>query len=87
LTNQPKISQQKQLNEEGDIVHSSDDDFMQPSDEDAQGNVLTEEELSSIRTIDTHRTPNKEDGKPAAKPENKDSSPPPGPNQRRLDKQ
>jgi hypothetical protein len=34
---------------------------------------------------DTHRTPNKEDGKPAAQPENEDSSPSPEPNLRRLD--
>jgi hypothetical protein len=56
------------LNEEGDIVNSSDDEFIQPSDEYAQGNVLTEEELASIRMSDAHRTPNKEDGKPAAQP-------------------
>jgi hypothetical protein len=67
-------------------LNSSDDDFIQPSDEDAQGNVLTEEELASIRMSDTHRTPNKEDGKPAAQPENKDSSLSPEPNRRRFDK-
>jgi hypothetical protein len=57
---------------------------MQPSDEDAQGNILTEEELAGIRMSDSHRTPNKEDSKPAAQPENEDSSPSPEPNQRRL---
>jgi hypothetical protein len=67
-------------------VNSSDDDFIQPSDEDAQGNVLTEEELSSIRMSDSHRTPHKEDSKPAAQPKNEDISPSPEPNQRRLNK-
>jgi hypothetical protein len=57
---------EQQLNEEGDIVNSSDDYFIQPLDEDAQGNGLTEEELASTRMSDTHQTPNKEDGKPAA---------------------
>jgi hypothetical protein len=52
-------------------VNSSDDNFIQPSDEDAQDKILTEEELTSIRMSDTHRTPNKEDGKPAAQPETK----------------
>jgi hypothetical protein len=36
---------------------------MQPSDEDAQGNVLAEKELASIRMSDSHRTPSKEDSK------------------------
>jgi hypothetical protein len=48
---------------------------MQPSDEDAQGNVLTEEELTSIKMSDSHQTPNKENIKPAAQPEDEDSSP------------
>jgi predicted flap endonuclease-1-like 5' DNA nuclease len=60
---------------------------MQPRDEDAQGNVLTEEELASIRMSDSHRTPNKEDSKPAAQPKNEDSYPSPEPNRRRLNKQ
>jgi hypothetical protein len=47
----------KQLfNEAGDIVNSSDEDFMQPSDEDAQGNVLAEKELAIIRMNDSQRT-------------------------------
>jgi hypothetical protein len=61
-------------------VNSSDDGFLQPSDEDAQGNVLAEEELASIKMSDSHRIPNKEDTKPAAQPENEDSSPSPEPN-------
>jgi hypothetical protein len=54
-------------------VNPSDDGFMQPSDEDAQGNVLTEEELASLNMSDSHRTPNKEETKAAAQPENEDS--------------
>jgi hypothetical protein len=37
---------QQQLNEEGEPMNSSDDEFVQPSDEDAQCNVLTDEELA-----------------------------------------
>jgi hypothetical protein len=36
---------------------------------------------------DSHRTPSKENSKPAAQPENEDSSPSPEPNRRRLNKQ
>jgi hypothetical protein len=61
-------------------VNSSDDDFMQPSD------VHPEEEQALIKMNDSHRTPNKEDAKPAAQPENEDSSPLPEPDQRRLRK-
>jgi hypothetical protein len=68
-------------------MNSSDDDFMQPLDKDAQGNVLTEEELASIRMSDSHQTPNKEDSKPTTQPENEDSSPSHEPNRRRLNKQ
>jgi hypothetical protein len=75
------------FDEAGDVVNSSDDSFMQPSDEDLQGNVLMEEELASIKMINSHRTPNKEDTKPAAQPENEGSSPSPEPNRRRLNKQ
>jgi hypothetical protein len=74
------------LNEEGDLVNSIDEEFIQPSDEDAQGNVLTEEELTSIRMSETHRTPSKEDSKPAAQPKNEDSSSSPEKHQERLDK-
>jgi hypothetical protein len=68
-------------------VTSSDDNFMQPSDEDLQGNVLAEEEQALIKINDSHRTPNKEDTKPADQPENEDSSPSPELDQRRLSKQ
>jgi hypothetical protein len=60
---------------------------MQPSDEDHQGNVLAEEEQAIIKMNDSHRTPNKEDTKPAAQPENEDSSPSAEPDRRRLNKQ
>jgi hypothetical protein len=46
----------QQFDEAGDIVNSSDDYNMQSSDEDAQGNVLTEKELASIRMSDSHQT-------------------------------
>jgi hypothetical protein len=68
-------------------VKSSDDGFMQPSHEDPQGNILTEQEQAIIKMNDSHRTPNKEDTKPAAQPENEDSSPSPEPYKRRLNRQ
>jgi hypothetical protein len=70
-----------------DGVHSGDEHFLQPLDEDAQGNVLTVKEQRLITMNDSHRTPNKEDTKPAAKPEDEDSPPLPEPNRRRLRKQ
>jgi hypothetical protein len=76
----------QQLNEEGDLVNSSDDEFIQPSDEDAQGNVLTEEDLPSKRMSDVHRTPSTEDSKPAAKPKNEDTPPSPEQHPERLNK-
>jgi hypothetical protein len=60
---------------------------MQPSDEDPQGNVLMEEEQAIIKMNDSHRTPNKEDTKPAAQPENEYSSPSPEPDLIKLNKQ
>jgi hypothetical protein len=36
---------------------------------------------------DSHKTPNREDTKPAAQPENEDSSPSPEPDRRRLNNQ
>jgi hypothetical protein len=77
----------QQFYEAGYIGNSSDKDFMQPSDKDTQGSVLTEKELASIRMSDSHRTPSKEDSKPATQPENEDSSPSPEPNQIKLNKQ
>jgi hypothetical protein len=60
---------------------------MQPSYEEPQGNVLTEEEQALIKMNDSHWTPHKEDTQSAAQPENKYSSPPPEPNRGRLSKQ
>jgi hypothetical protein len=68
---------QHQLDEDGETVNSTDDKFVQPSDKYAQENVLTDEELARKRMSDVHRTPSKEDSKPAAQPESEDSSPPP----------
>jgi hypothetical protein len=78
---------QQQLDEDGETINSTDEEFMQPSDEDAQGNVLANEELARKRMSDVHQTPSKEDSKPAAQPENEDSSPAPGQNIERLNKQ
>jgi hypothetical protein len=77
----------QQFDKDGDVVNSSDDDFQQPSDEYAQGNVLTAEEQTFIMINDSHRAPNKEDAKPAARPENQESPPLPEPNRGRLCKQ
>jgi hypothetical protein len=41
---------------------------VQPSDEDAQGNVLIDEELKRKKMADVQRTQSKEDSKPAAQP-------------------
>jgi hypothetical protein len=57
-----------QLDEDGETIDSTDDKFVQPSDEDAQGNVLPDEELTRKIMADVQRTPNKEDSKPAAQP-------------------
>jgi hypothetical protein len=64
-----KDQHKQQFDEDGEVIDSSEDDFQQPSDEDAQGNVLTEEERALIMTNDSHQTPNKEDTTPAADPE------------------
>jgi hypothetical protein len=61
----------QQFDKDGDVVTSSDEKFQQPSDEDAQGNLLTAEEHNIIMMNDSHRTPNKKDTKPASKPESK----------------
>jgi hypothetical protein len=74
------------LNEYGETVNSTDNEFVQPSDEDAQGKILTEEELTRKRMRDFHRTPSKENSKPAAQPENEDSSPSPEKHGERLNK-
>jgi hypothetical protein len=50
---------------------------VQPSDKDAQDNVLTDDELARKRMANVQRTPSKEYSKPAAQPEDEDSSPSP----------
>jgi hypothetical protein len=65
----------QQFDEDRDVANSSDDYFQQPSDKDAQGNILTAEEQTLIMMNDSHQTPNKEDTKPAAKPENQERFP------------
>jgi hypothetical protein len=77
---------QHQLDEDGETVNSTDDEFVQPSDEDAQGNVLADEELARKRMSDVHLTPSKEDSKLAAQPENEDSSPSPEQHRERHNK-
>jgi hypothetical protein len=74
------------LKEDGETINSTDYEFVQPSEEDAQGNVLTDEELARKRMTDVQRTPSKEDRNPAAQPENEDSSPPPEQHKERLSK-
>jgi hypothetical protein len=78
------------LDEDGETINSTDDEFVQPSDEDAQGNVLTDEELTRKIMADVQRTPSKEDSKedskPAAQPEDEDSPPPPEQPRERLRK-
>jgi hypothetical protein len=46
---------------------------MQPSDKDAQGNVLPEDELERKRAAAAQKTPSKEDSKPTAQSEAKES--------------
>jgi hypothetical protein len=75
------------LDEDGETINSTDDEFVQPSDEDAQCNVLTDEELARKRMADVQRTPSKEDSKPAAQPADEDSSPSPEQHRERLSKQ
>jgi hypothetical protein len=77
---------QHQLDEDGETINSTDDEFLKPSDEDAQGSVLTDEKLARKRLTDVHRTPSKEDSKPAAQLENEDSSPSPDQHRERLSK-
>jgi hypothetical protein len=61
------------LDEDGETINSTDDEFMQPSDEDAQGNVLPDKEIERKRMADVQRTPSKEDSKPAAQPKVEES--------------
>jgi hypothetical protein len=51
------------------VIDSSDEGFEQPSDEDAQGNVLTMRQMDIDREDGTTQTPNKQDAKPEAEEE------------------
>jgi hypothetical protein len=55
-----------QLEEEGEPINSTDDEFMQPSDEDDQGNILPDEEMERKRAAAAQKTPSKEDSNPAS---------------------
>jgi hypothetical protein len=50
----------QQFDEDGEVILSRNDDFQQPLDGDAQGNVLTQEERALITMNDYNRIPNKE---------------------------
>jgi hypothetical protein len=53
------------VDEDGEPIYSSNDEFMQHSGEDAQGNFLPDDELERKRAAAAQKTPNKEDRKPA----------------------
>jgi hypothetical protein len=55
-----------QLDEDREPINSTDDEFIQPLDEDAQGNVLPDEEIERKIMAAAQQTPSKEDSKPAA---------------------
>jgi hypothetical protein len=74
------------LDKDGETINSTDEEFVQPPDEDAQGNVLTDKELTRKRMADVQRTPSKEDSKLAAQPEDEDSPPSPEQPRERLRK-
>jgi hypothetical protein len=57
------------VDEDGEPINSTDDEFMQPSDEDAQGNVLPDDELERKIAAAEQKNPSKEDSKPAARSE------------------
>jgi hypothetical protein len=65
---------QHHLDEDGETINSTDDEFVQPPDEDAQGSVLPDEEIEIKRMADVQRNPSKEDIKPAAQPEDEEST-------------
>jgi hypothetical protein len=61
-----KDQHKQQFDEDAEVIDSSADSFQQPSDEEAQGNVLTEEKLALIKMNDSHRSLSKQDAKLAA---------------------
>jgi hypothetical protein len=62
-----------QLDEEGEPINSTEDEFMQPSDEDTRGNVLQDNEIERKRAAAAQKTASKEDSKPAAQSEAEES--------------
>jgi hypothetical protein len=74
------------LDEDGETINSTDDEFVQPPDEDAQGTVLPDDELERKRVAAAQKTPSKEDSKPAAQSEDEDSPPSPEQPRKRLRK-
>jgi hypothetical protein len=62
-----------QLEEDGETIHSTDDEFMQPLDEDDQGNSLRDEEIERETASTAQKTTNKEDSKPASESEAEES--------------
>jgi hypothetical protein len=77
----------QQFDADGEVIDSRYIGFQQPSDEDEQGNVLTTDELAPTKINESHRTPKKQNAKPAAEPEDQETRPSPEPNWRRLQKQ
>jgi hypothetical protein len=68
-----KDQNNQQFDEDSRVIHSSDEYFGQPLDEDAQGNVLTMRQMDINGEYDTKQTPNKQDAKPAAEEEEQTS--------------
>jgi hypothetical protein len=62
-----------QLDDDREPLNSTDDEFMQPSDEDSQGNVLPDDGIKRKRAADAQKTPSKEDSKPSAESEAEES--------------
>jgi hypothetical protein len=66
----------QQFDEDGQVIDLSDDGFEQPSDEVAQGNVLSIPRMDIDGEDDIKQMPNKEDAKPAADKEEQTSPSP-----------
>jgi hypothetical protein len=80
-----KDRNKQQFDEDGEVIDSSDEDFEQPSDEDAQGNALSMRIMDIDREDDTTHIPNKGDAKPSAE-EEEQTRPSPERQDRRLRK-
>jgi hypothetical protein len=61
--------------EDNEVVDSSNNGYMQPSDEYEQGNVLTTDELALNKMDNSNFTPDKQDTKPAAEQEEQGTPP------------